>query len=107
MFITFRCEAYENISYFSAIAKQLLHLMNHSGAVPGAFKWEQIPDVLSQLYNKLGLEKGKPPLFSHAHDEEGESEISLAKRAMPLIHMLEAASQKQCDVLWEESKSPR
>lgn len=106
MFVTFHCDAYENISYFNGVAKQLLSLMGHSGTVPGALKFEQVPEALDNLQRGLGLEKGKTPIFSQNKDDDDESEISLAKRAIPLIHLLEAASKKNCDVLWMESRSP-
>lgn len=105
MFVTFHCDAYENISYFNGVAKQLLSLMGHSGTVPGALKFEQVPEALGNLQRGLGLEKGKVPIFQ-GKDDDDDSEISLAKRAIPLIHLLEAASKDNCDVLWMESRSP-
>lgn len=106
MFVTFSCHAYENITYFNDVAKQLLLLMGHSGTIPGAIKSENVSNALHNLQN--GLEKIKNKEKSLADDEGGEQEpqISLVKRAVPLIYLLQAAIKKDCDVLWTYSKSP-
>lgn len=99
MFITFQSDAYENITYFSEVAKQLLFLMGHSGAVPGAIKSEEVPEALSKLQHGLEMEKRTQP-SPHDNDDDYEPAISLTKRAIPLINMLQAAIKKDCDVLW-------
>ena len=103
--ITFSCDAYENISYFSDIAQNLLTLMGHSGAVPGALKAEEVPHALSNL--QQGLKNHEPVLKNSSflddddsNDKENEPKIGLSKRAIPLVHLLEAAIDKKCDVLW-------
>lgn len=98
--ITFSCDAYENISYFSDVAKNLLSLMGHSGTVPGAFKAEEIPTALSNLQRGLGQDKHKTNPSSTDDEDENEPKIGLAKRAIPLINMLQAAIKKNCDVMW-------
>lgn len=99
MFVTFTSHAYENITYFHSVAKQLITLMDHSGAIPGAIKAADLPHALNNLQH--GLPHHEAPVFSADDDEP---EISLAKRAVPLIHLLEASIKKNCDVLWSESK---
>jgi hypothetical protein len=103
MFVTFKSNAYEDITYFHSVAKQLIHLMGHTGAIPGAIKAADLEHALSNL--KQGLPHD-PRAVRSMGDEEDESEISLAKRAIPLIHLLEAAIKTGCDVLWSEEKSP-
>ncbi len=100
MFVTFTSAAYENITYFHSVAKQLIILMEHSGAIPGAIKAADLPHALTNL--KHGLPHQEP---SASRDEEDEPEISLAKRAVPLIQLLEASIKKNCDVLWGEDKA--
>ncbi len=97
--ITFSCDAYENISYFSDVAQSLLSLMGHSGTVPGAFKAEEVPHALSSLQRGLGKDKNKTSPAPQ-DDDEKEPQIGLAKRAIPLINMLQAAIRKNCDVMW-------
>ncbi|KGP64196.1 hypothetical protein EP47_03835 [Legionella norrlandica] len=107
MFITFSCDAYENITYFNDVAKQLLLLMGHSGTVPGAIKSGNVAEALSNLQKGLEKIKIKEQSFeNNDNEEELEPQISLAKRAIPLIYMLQAAIKKDCDVLWSYSKSP-
>ena len=103
MFITFRCDAYENISYFSDVGKRLLNLMGHSGIVPGALTANEVAGALVNLQQGLGHEK--TPSASRDDDEE-EPEIGLAKRAIPLVSLLQAASKKKCNVVWDATKSP-
>ncbi len=98
--ITFSSDAYENISYFSDVAKSLLSLMGHSGTVPGAFKAGEVPHALSSLQRGLGQDKNKTSPSPQDNDDENEPQIGLAKRAIPLINMLQAAIKKNCDVMW-------
>ncbi len=99
MFVTFSSEAYENITYFHSIAKQLIILMEHSGAIPGAIKAADLPLALNNLKHGLPHQASLSTAY-----EDDESEISLAKRAVPLIHLLEASIKKNCDVVWNEDK---
>lgn len=99
MFVTFTSQAYENITYFHSVAKQLLNLMEHSGAIPGAIKASDLPHALNNL--KHGL----PHQELGAQADDDEPEISLAKRAVPLIQLIEASIKKNCDVLWDTDKA--
>lgn len=97
MLVTFHSNAYENITYFGDVAKQLLTLMGHSGTIPGAIKSKDLPAALSHL--QQGLQgKGEP---AAREDDDGEVEIGLAKRAIPLINLLHASIKDDCDVLWD------
>lgn len=100
MFVTFNSQAYENISYFETVAKRLLSLMGHSGTVPGAFKADEVAQALSHLQQGLDQKKEQ-----HVHADD-DDDISLAKRAVPLISLLQAAARDECDVLWSYSNSP-
>lgn len=80
--------------------------MGHSGTVPGAFKANQVSDALSNLQSGLASETSKSQSVNQDNDDDDEPKISLAKRAVPLINLLQAAIKKNCDVLWDFSKSP-
>lgn len=97
--ITFKCDAYENISYFNDVAKSLLSLMGHSGTVPGALKAAEVSQALSKLQAALGGQKDNKSSSEQDYDDK-EPKIGLAKRAIPLINLLQAAIKKDCDVLW-------
>lgn len=96
MLVTFHTDAYEDITYFADVAKRLLSLMGHSGTIPGAIKAENLPDALEQLQSGLGKENSITE-----KDDEKEGEISLTKRAVPLISLLQAAIKKNKNVLWD------
>ncbi|PJD95859.1 MAG: hypothetical protein CK426_06880 [Legionella sp.] len=100
MFVTFTSHAYESITYFHSVAKQLIVLMDHSGAIPGAIKAADVPHALANL------KQGLPHHATSGGDEADDEPISLAKRAVPLIQLLEASIKKECDVLWSEDKAP-
>lgn len=96
MLVTFHTDAYEDLTYFTDIAKRLLALMGHSGTIPGAIKSENLPEALKSLQS--GLEKEDSTVKD---DEEDDDQISLQKRAVPLIALLQAAIKKDKDVLWD------
>ncbi|KTD06076.1 hypothetical protein Lgra_2853 [Legionella gratiana] len=96
MLVTFHTDAYEDITYFADVARQLLSLMGHSGTIPGAIKSENLPEALTHLQSGLGKEEKIVE-----DDEENDGKISLKKRAVPLISLLQAAIKKDKDVLWD------
>ena len=98
MLVTFHSDAYENITYFGDVAKTLLHLMGHSGTIPGAILAEDLPEALSQLQNGLGKNKNAA---IDQEDDDGDVEIGLAKRAIPLINLIQASIKDKCNVLWD------
>ena len=97
MLVTFHSNAYENITYFGDVAQQLLQLMGHSGTVPSAIKSQDLPAALSQLHQGLGKSAGA----AAPEDDDAEVDIGLAKRAIPLIKLLQASIKADCDVLWD------
>jgi len=97
MLVTFSCEEYENITMFGDVAKQLLTLMGHSATIPGAIIAKDIPLALAHL--KKGIEQHKPKT-TNLHENDDETPVSLAHRAIPLIKMLETAYKTQTNVLW-------
>lgn len=100
MLVTFSCEEYENIVMFGEVAKRLLKMMGHSATVPGAIIAEEVPEALASL--KQGLSQAQKENQSQNQlDEDEEEPVSIAHRALPLIHMLEAATKHQCNVMWK------
>ena len=109
MVVTFRSRAHADIMMFGDIAVQLLKLMGHSGAVPGALQPKDIPDALARLKQAVAADKAasaaRPPAQSQDNEEEEAPEppVQLAHRALPLIELLEASLKEQCDVMWDQS----
>lgn len=97
MLVKFTCKDHENVVLFGSVAKRLLHLMGHSGTVPGAILAKDVPAALDNLEKAIALEKQKPPV---ATDDDVEPEVSLVHRALPLIALLQDAVKQQCNVMW-------
>jgi len=104
MLITFRTDAYANITMFGDIAVTLLKLMGHSGTVPGALLAEDVPAALERLKRRVAASPDTPldpkPQGSSEEDEE-EVHVSLAHRALPLIELLSAAAAQKKNVMWD------
>ncbi len=101
MLVTFECKAYSNITYFGDIAKQLLHMMGHSGSIPGAILADDVPVKLARLQEALAKQAGAQPVAENKdQDEQKEMPVQLATRALPLIELLNAAVKGKCDVMW-------
>ncbi|EKO3484690.1 DUF1840 domain-containing protein [Vibrio fluvialis] len=105
MLMTFRCKASANVTMFGSIGLQMLTMMGHSETVPGAILAKDVSEALRLLQAAIELEKKKAQPETD-DDEDNESAIelpvSIANRALPLIALLKAASQEECDVMWEE-----
>lgn len=96
---------------FSDIAISLLKLMGHSGKIPSALYADDVPKALSALQAGLVKLAAQPKAnnknsnaydksYSNKDDDEKDEAVSLAKRALPLIEMLKAASQHKTNVMW-------
>jgi hypothetical protein len=102
MLITFETKAYANITMFGDVAKKLIKYMGHSGTVPGAIKAEDLPLALEQLRTHIQAEMMQPDQEKKTTSsvEDDEEYISIDKRAIPLIELLEAAIEQNADVMW-------
>jgi hypothetical protein len=80
------------------IAVQLLKMMGHSGTVPSAILAAEIPAAISRL--REALKHAPPPPIPENEDEEREF-VPIARRAVPLLELLENAAKYGVDVMWE------
>ena len=104
MLVTFTTDAYPNITMFGDQALAMIKMMGHSETVPGAISAEDIPEALQKLtiaINECKIES--PAKFNRT--EEGEQEVPLAYRAMPLMNLLSAAVKGGGYVMWDKSTS--
>lgn len=114
--IRFESKAGASVSMFDQDAKKMLQLMGHSGSIPGAIDPEQTAAALQQLQDaviadtrqhELGDEliKSNSPVEAAVNTEnqphEHEPAVSISTRAYPLIQLLEAAQEKQENVMWD------
>lgn len=104
MLVTFRTDAYANITMFGDVAVRLLKLMGHSGTIPSAILARDVPRALERLKAGVAKDGAAPAGGSPGADQDADSEepvVSLATRAFPLIELLEAAAKRNCDVMWD------
>ena len=104
MLITFKSNAYADITMFGDVAQRLLKMMGHSGTVPGAILAEDVPVALERL--KRGIEqetaRSQEPDDVAEGKEPADQAVSLTHRALPIIELLTAAAKKRCNVMWEK-----
>lgn len=98
MLITFRTDAYADITMFGDVALGLLKLMGHSATVPGAILAADVPAALQRL--QAGVTAA--PQSGAAADNADEPAVSLSHRALPLIKLMEAAVAAKSDVMWDQ-----
>lgn len=105
MLITFKSDAYADITMFGDVAKRLIKIMGHSGTVPGAILAQDVPAALDRLKRVMDVEKSAasvPTENAQDKDLDDDQAVSLAYRALPLIELLTAAAKKNRDVMWQE-----
>jgi hypothetical protein len=105
MLVTFKSDAYADITMFGDVAVTLLKLMGHSGTVPGALLAEDVPAALENLKKAIEGGAGAAPTGTSpdpgGNDPE-EPVVSLGNRAVPLIELLEASVAANCNVMWDK-----
>jgi hypothetical protein len=107
MLVTFRTKAYASITMFGEVARTLIKLMGHSGAIPGALMPDDIPAALQRLKAAVEEHPDDPldptPRGGTPTDRERTegTHVSLAHRALPLIALLSAAEADHEYVMWE------
>lgn len=103
MLVTFRSKSYADITMFGDVAVQLLRMMGQSGTVPGALLADDVAPALAKLKAALA-QSPQATEPADKDDEEGDKEaknVGLARRAYPLIELLNAAVASKSDVLWD------
>ena len=103
MLITFKTPVHADITMFGDVAKALIRMMGHSGAVPGALLAKDVPAALDRL--KAAVEANPEAPLDPERDEDDEDahgqSVSLKHRALPLIELLEAAARDEKNVMWD------
>jgi hypothetical protein len=99
MLVTFQTKAYADVTMFGDVAKQLLGMMGLSGTVPSALMAEDVPAALAKLRSAVHA-LPEEPAADVKEREENEARVPIARRAFPLIELLEAAAKAQADVTW-------
>lgn len=84
-------------------AVQLLRMMGQTGDVPGALLGADVASALVRLKQALEAPVAAPAASAGEDTDERVVPVSLRQRAFPLIDLLERASKKQADVVWEKA----
>jgi hypothetical protein len=99
MLVTFKTDAYADITMFGKDALAMLSMMGHSTTVPGALVADEVPVALARLTAAVEADKAAPsPVESKYADEPT---VSIALRAQPLMEFLAAAAKAKSYVMWE------
>ena len=110
MLVTFRSKAWGNITMFGDVAVTLLKMMGHSGTVPSALLARDIPSALARLRQALAAAAPEPAAKDDERtggdDDDAQPPVALGVRAYPLIEMLSAAAEQECDVMWQAGEPP-
>jgi len=80
-------------------------MMGQSGNVPGAIMSGDLGEARTALTEKLEkVEPQSTPDTAPENDgdnDDGETAVSLSKRALPLLEMLDSAIENGDNVMWE------
>jgi hypothetical protein len=106
MLVTFSCPAYADITMFGDVAVRLLKMMGHSGTVPSALLADDVPTALERLEKAIDMEKQLHEKVEKNKEEDDEPPVTLSHRALPLIGLLKAAANANCNVMWTSNESP-
>jgi hypothetical protein len=102
--IIFKSKHSPNVMMLETVARELIHLMGHSGTVPGALAAEDIPAALERLEQAARATPDRPleaDRDGSESDDDREPAISMAHRALPLIEMLKSAVKEDDYVIWD------
>ncbi|TXI19904.1 MAG: DUF1840 domain-containing protein [Nitrosomonas sp.] len=108
MLVTFSTDAHADIIMFGEVALTMIKMMGHSKTVPGAILAKDVPEALNRLKAAMAAEadlpvehEGQKKDKDEQKDEDHEPAVSMANRAMPLISLLTAAAEAECNVMWK------
>lgn len=99
MLVTFKSKAYNNITMLGDVAIRLIKMMGESGTVPSAIVAEDVPEALARLQSAL---KHSHTNGSTDSQDEEEPDVSLERRAFPLIELLSHAVKEKSNVMWDK-----
>jgi hypothetical protein len=98
MLVTFTTKYHADIIMFGDIGVSMLKMMGHSGTVPGAILADDVAAALASL--QTALTQRAEPIAEQAGADEEAPVVSISKRALPLIELLNNAIKEQRDVTW-------
>jgi len=107
MLIIFKSKAAGDVMMFGDVAQSLMEIMGKSPEAKGIVTVEQLPDAIARLKAAVAQDKAEKPVVDHDErvfektPEGGKREhVSLARRAVPLIELLEFSLKEGEPVVW-------
>ena len=107
MLIVFKSKAAGDVMMFGDVAHSLMEIMGKSPDPKGIVTVEQLPDAIARLKAAVAQDKAEKPVVDHDErvfektPEGGKREhVSLARRAVPLIELLEYSLKEEVPVTW-------
>jgi hypothetical protein len=92
---------------FGDVAMALMEIMGKAATEKGIVTVEQLPDAIARLKAAVAQDKAEKPVIDHDErlfektPEGGKREaVSLARRAVPLIELLEYSLKEAVPVTW-------
>lgn len=101
MLVTFTTKAWADITMFGEVAEKLIKMMGHSGTVPSAILADDVPAALERLKETIAREAPDSKDEGDGNESD-ERKVGIATRAYPLIELLTAAAEQNCDVMWHD-----
>lgn len=107
MLIIFKSGAAGDVMMFGDVAMALMEIMGKPSADKGIVTVEQLPQAIARLKAAVAQDKSERPVIDHDErlfektPEGGKREfVSLARRAVPLIDLLEQSLKENEPVVW-------
>lgn len=108
MLITFKSEGLGDVMMFGDAAMRLLEIMAKEPSDKGIITVEQLPAAIGRLQRAVAGDRAQHQIAASANaqaddgdgpDGEGEN-VDLARRAWPLLGLLEQAVKEEHPVVW-------
>lgn len=107
MLIIFKSKAAGDVMMFGDVANSLIKIMGKDATGKGIVTVEQLPGAIARLKAAVAEDKTANPVIDHDErqfektPEGGKREaVSLARRAVPLIELLEYSLKEEVPVTW-------
>ena len=107
MLIVFKSKAAGDVMMFGDVATTLIEIMGKAATEKGIVTVEQLPQAIARLKAAVAQDKAEKPVVDHDErvfektPEGGKREhVSLARRAVPLIELLEYSLKEEVPVTW-------
>ena len=108
MLVIFQSQAAGDVMMFGDVAYKMLELIGKEPSTQGIVTVEQLAEAIASLkaavsedkVSHAGLQEEDLPAYEEAPDGNKRTYVSLARRAVPLIELLEWSLKKKVPVVW-------